>query len=184
MELDKTIKAEKTAETTPATAETPAETPKSDAPDASSAADSSQPETPSAEMERRLAGLQAAKDKEIAALKAQIADIERRGVELAAGIEADWKEKLSAATAETENLKTEIGAKSAALDAAKAEVEQLRMKCAETEKALADTQAALEVETERYRAQIGGALQPPQTEGSDAARSWRDAYRAMRGGNQ
>ena len=64
-----------------------------------------------------------------------------------------------------ETLSHDLDAKSQALDAAKADAEQLAAKCAETGKALAETQAALAVETERYRAQVGAAMQPP-AEGS------------------
>ena len=44
---------------------------------------------------------------------------------------------------------------------AQAKVEQLTAKCAEAEKALSETKAALAAETKRYREQIGLALQQP-----------------------
>ena len=129
-----------------------------------------------ADWAKRFAGLQAAKDKQIAALRSEAEDATKRGVELAANIEADWKAKLDGMTAERDaaaqerdalradidNLKADIGEKAAALDAAKAEIEQLTASKAETEKALAETQAALAVETERYRAQVGAAMQPAE----------------------
>ena len=123
----------------------------------------------------RVAGLQAAKDKEIAALKAQLAEAEKlREVAETASAEAAKLEPLRAEAeklqaerdglkAETEKLKSEIAEKTTALDSSKAEIEQLRAKVGEAEKALADSQAALAAETERYREQIGAALQPPKS---------------------
>ena len=123
----------------------------------------------------RVAGLQAAKDKEIAALKAQLAEAEKlREVAETASAEAAKLEPLRAEAeklqaerdglkAETEKLKSEIAEKTTALDSAKAEIEQLRAKVGDAEKALADSQAALAAETERYREQIGAALQPPKS---------------------
>ena len=107
----------------------------------------------------RVAGLQAAKDKEIAALKAEL--------EQATG---DLRSDLAAVTAErdgfkadNEKLTSEIAEKDTALASANAEIEQLRQKVSDAEKALSDTKAALAAETERYREQIGAALQPPKS---------------------
>ena len=107
----------------------------------------------------RVAGLQAAKDKEIATLKAA-------------------QDALSAQMADlksaNEKLTSEIAEKDAALASANTEIEQLRAKVGDAEKALADSQAALAAETERYREQIGLALQPPkkaELHGSDLIRS-------------
>ena len=123
----------------------------------------------------RVAGLQAAKDKEIAALKAQLAEAEKlREVAEAASAEAAKLEPLRAEAeklqaerdglkAETEKLKSEIAEKTTALDSAKAEIEQLRAKVGDAEKALSQTKAALAAETERYREQIGAALQQPKS---------------------
>ena len=83
----------------------------------------------------RLAGLQAAKDKELAAAAAQA------------------KEQI-------EKLTADLGEKTKALDAANAEVEQLKSKNAEVSTALATAQAALEKSETRYREQIGAALKP------------------------
>jgi len=113
----------------------------------------------------RLAGLQAAKDKELAEMSAKYkADLaamkERHEAELAENDAAQ-----AAALAERDErikvLQADIGAKEQALAEAKASAEQLATKCAETEKALAETQAALKVETKRYREQVGLALQQP-----------------------
>ena len=95
----------------------------------------------------RLAGLQAAKDKEIAALKAERDSLSSQIADLKSA-----NEKLTA----------DIGAKDQALADAQESVKQLEAKRAEAEKALADSQAALAAETERYREQVGAALQPPK----------------------
>lgn len=96
----------------------------------------------------RLAGLQAAKDKEIAALKTERDSLSSQIADLKSA-----NEKLTA----------DIGAKDQALADAQESVKQLEAKRAEAEKALADSQAALAAETERYREQIGAALQPPKS---------------------
>ena len=97
----------------------------------------------------RLAGLQAAKDKEIAALKTERDSLSSQIADLKSA-----NEKLTA----------DIGAKDQALADAQESVKQLEAKRAEAEKALAGSQAALAAETERYREQIGAALQPPKSE--------------------
>lgn len=107
----------------------------------------------------RVAGLQAAKDKEIAALKA---DIEKATGDLRSDLAAMTAER-DGLKAENEKLTSEIAEKTTALDFANAEIEQLRAKVGDAEKALADSQAALAAETERYREQIGLALQPPKS---------------------
>lgn len=121
----------------------------------------------------RISGLQAAKDKEIAALRNANEDLQRRGVAALSALEEQTKEQLAAKDAELAELKekfqADIDAKSAALDEAKAEAEQLRSKCAEAEKALSETKAALDAEIERYRAQVGGALQQPDGNGGVAS---------------
>ena len=131
----------------------------------------------------RVAGLQAAKDKEIAELRAEFEDYKKRSVEALAAAESQSKEQLAAKDAELaakdeeiaqlkatdgENVQkivkfeADIAQKSEALDAARAEVEQLKAKVGETEKALSETKAALEVENKRYRDQVGAALTIPQ----------------------
>ena len=120
----------------------------------------------------RLSGLQAAKDKEISELRGKLVEMSDQ---YKADI-ADMKARHEAALAENDNaqavalterdehiktLQADIAEKTAALDAAKAEVEQLRAKVGETEKALAETRAALDAETKRYREQVGLALQQP-----------------------
>lgn len=87
----------------------------------------------------RVAGLQAAKDKEIASLRAE----------------------LDTALAQVKDLTADLDAKTSAFDSATAEIEQLKANCAEAKKALADVQAALAAEQERYREQVGTALQQP-----------------------
>ena len=118
----------------------------------------------------RLSGLQAAKDKELAEMsakyKADLAEQKQRHMEeLAAKCNEVASATAEAARAETaatiETLNADIAEKTQALDAAKAEAEQLRAKVGEAEKALAETRAALEAETKRYREQVGLALQQP-----------------------
>ena len=125
----------------------------------------------------RVAGLQAAKDKEIAALKAEIAslgdknaELQKKGVELLAAAEDQHKVAV-------QKFESDIKERDEALAAAKAECEQLRAELDKTTKALSDTKAALDAETERYRAQVGGALQQPDGEG--AFRAFPDAVKKL-----
>ena len=89
----------------------------------------------------RVAGLQAAKDKEIASLRGE----------------------LDTALAQVKDLSADLDAKTSAFDSATAEIEQLKANCAEAKKALAGAQAALAAEQERYREQVGAALQQPKS---------------------
>lgn len=109
---------------------------------------------------KRFSGLQAAKDKEIASLRAQVAANETALSEAKAAHDAQMDELRSS----HETLQADIDAKQTALAEAQAKVEQLSAKCAEAEKALAQTQAALAAETKRYREQVGLALQQPAEE--------------------
>ena len=125
----------------------------------------------------RVAGLQAAKDKEIAALKAEIAslgdknaELQKKGVELLAAAEDQHKVAV-------QKFESDIKERDGALAAAKAECEQLLAELDKTTKALSDTKAALDAETERYRAQVGGALQQPDGEG--AFRAFPDAVKKL-----
>ncbi len=147
--------------------------------------------------EARFKGLQAAKDKEIAALRDDLAGAEERHkaamaeqtdrhADALAKIEADHQAEMAelrSQLAEFENvnsinesLSADIDAKQKALAEAQAKAEQLSAKCAEVEKALAATQAALAAETERYREQIGLALQQP----TDAAAEYALALERAR----
>ena len=100
----------------------------------------------------RVAGLQAAKDREIAELRAakekEIAELKGENEKFAAQVK---------------DLTADIDAKALAFDGATATIKQLEAKCAETEKALAGAQAALAAEQERYREQVGAALQQPKS---------------------
>ena len=125
----------------------------------------------------RLAGLQAAKDKEIAALKAEIeslgaknAELQKKCVEMLAAAEDQHKVAI-------QKFEADIKERDGALAAAKAECEQLRAELDKTTKALSDTKAALDAETERYRAQVGTALQQPDGEG--AFRAFPDAVKKL-----
>lgn len=125
----------------------------------------------------RLSGLQAAKDKEIAALKAEIAslgekntEILKKGVAMLAAAEDQHKVAIA-------KFEADIKERDEALASAKAEREQLRAELDKTTKALSDTKAALEAETERYRAQVGAALQQPQD--ADEFSSFPDAVKKL-----
>ena len=113
----------------------------------------------------RLAGLQAAKDKELAEMsakyKADLAAMKERHEAAFAENDAAQAAALAERDERIKNLQADIDAKQKALAEAQAKAEQLSAKCAETEKALAETRAALDAETERYREQIGLALQQP-----------------------
>ena len=89
----------------------------------------------------RVAGLQAAKDKEIASLRGE----------------------LDTALAQVKDLSADLDAKTSAFDSATTEIEQLKANCAEAKKALAGAQAAFAAEQERYREQVGAALQQPKS---------------------
>lgn len=94
----------------------------------------------------RVAGLQAAKDREVAALKAQASEL---------------AEKIG-------TLETDALALATALDAAKAAAEQLAAERDGAKRELSETKAALDAERQRYREQVGLALRPPQ--GANAGR--------------
>lgn len=100
----------------------------------------------------RVAGLQAAKDREIAELRAakekEIAELKGENEKFAVQVK---------------DLTADFDAQVKALEAAQERNKQLHAKCTETEKALADVQAALAAEQERYRAQVGAALQQPKS---------------------
>lgn len=101
----------------------------------------------------RLAGLQAAKDKQLADLRSEFDDYKKLA-------EATFAATTEKAKAEIEKLTADLGEKTKALDAAQADVEQLKSKNAEISTALAEAQAALEKSETRYREQIGAALKP------------------------
>ena len=100
----------------------------------------------------RVAGLQAAKDKEIAELRAA------KDKEI-----AELKGENEKFAVQVKDLTADFDAQVKALEAAQERNKQLHAKCTETEKALADAQAALAAEQERYRAQVGAALQQPKS---------------------
>ena len=114
---------------------------------------------------KRVAGLQAAKDKELAELRGKlaemIADMKARHEAALAENDAAQAAALAERDERIKNLQADIAEKAEALGAAQAEVEQLRAKVGEAEKALAETRAALDAETKRYREQVGLALQQP-----------------------
>lgn len=125
----------------------------------------------------RVSGLQAAKDKEIAALKAEIAslddknaELQQKGVKMLAAAEEQHKVAV-------QKFEADIKERDEALASAKAESEQLHAELEKTTTALSETKAALDAEIERYRAQVGGALQQPGGEG--AFRAFPDAVKKL-----
>lgn len=129
----------------------------------------------------RVAGLQAAKDKELFEMSNRYkADLAARkesyDAEVAALSEriAEFESQVQAFAAEKESILSDLAEKTAALDSAKADIEQLTAKVSDAEAALAESQAALEREQTRYREQVGIALrQPvePERHGADLIRS-------------
>lgn len=110
----------------------------------------------------RLSGLQAAKDRELAELREKFnADLAAMNAKLAENDNAQAV-ALTERDERIKNLQADIAEKVEALGAAQAEVEQLRAKVGESEKALSETKAALAAETKRYREQVGLALQQPE----------------------
>lgn len=93
----------------------------------------------------RVSGLQAAKDKEIAALKAEINSIKANAATLSSDLD-ESRQALAVAKAD--------------LLSAQSVVEQLRATAEATSKELSETKAALETAETRYREQVGLALKP------------------------
>ena len=127
----------------------------------------------------RVSGLQAAKDKEINALKAELDGLKKtdgENVQKIVGLQAEidkFTEFLKANNLENlEALKTKLAEQTTALDAANANVKQLTDKLAETEKSLSATKADLSAQIERYRDQLGIALHQP--DGKDSKLTGRD----------
>lgn len=115
----------------------------------------------------RVSGLQAAKDKEINALKAELSALKPGAEELAA-----LRPEVEALRAEKKTLSAKLAEQTEALAAANANVEQLSSKLAETEKSLSATKADLSAQIERYRDQLGVALHQP--DGKDSTLTGRD----------
>ena len=100
----------------------------------------------------RVAGLQAAKDKEIAALKTEIAELST-AKETAASDLGKSREALDAANATVKQLTADAEKTAKELSDAKAAF-------AKATKELSDTKAALAKAEARYREQVGHALKP------------------------
>ncbi len=113
---------------------------------------------------KRVAGLQAAKDKELAEMSAKYkADLLAMKESHEAAMAENDAAQAAALTERDErikNLLADTEAQQKALAEAQAKVEQLSAKCAEAERALSETKAALDAETKRYREQVGLAMQP------------------------
>lgn len=129
------------------------------------------------EWQARLAGLQAAKDKELAEMSSKYkADL--------AAANARHEEALAALRAEKDSISTQLDESRKALTAAQAEASSYKAKVEEGEKALADLREQLDAEIAQHRKLASAALKQPATVGgSDAAKAWTVAYRAMKQGN-
>ena len=127
--------------------------------------------------EARLAGLQAAKDRELSEMSAKYkADL--------AEIKARHEEALAALRAEKDSISAQLDESQKALAAAQTEASSYKAKIAEGEKALADLRKQLDAEIAQHRKLASAALKQPATVGgSDAAKAWTMAYRAMKQGN-
>ena len=127
----------------------------------------------------RVSGLQAAKDKEINALKTELAALRPDFDALKAAKEsADTALAAFFKEAGVENLvalQAKLAEQTAALDAANANVKQLQSKLAETEKSLSATKADLSAQIERYRDQLGAALHQPDGKPTYSSNSERIA---------
>lgn len=112
----------------------------------------------------RVSGLQAAKDKEIAELRAALSDMQKNSLDALASLEAEKNGEIAALKEANEKFETDIAEKVAALDALNGEVEQLKAAVSEATTALEKSQAALEASENRYREQVGLALKVPKNE--------------------
>lgn len=112
----------------------------------------------------RVSGLQAAKDKEIAELRAALSDMQKNSLDALASLEAEKNGEIAALKEANAKFETDIAEKVAALDALNGEVEQLRAAVSEATTALEKSQAALEASENRYREQVGLALTQPKNE--------------------
>lgn len=110
----------------------------------------------------RVSGLQAAKDKEIAELRAALGDMQKNSLDALASLEAEKNGEIAALKEENEKFETDIAEKVAALDALNGEVEQLKATVSEATSALEKSQVALEASENRYREQVGLALTQPK----------------------
>jgi hypothetical protein len=123
----------------------------------------------------RVSGLQAAKDKEINALKADLSAKDVQMAELRSASDALATFLKEAGVENIEALKTKLSEQTTALDAANANVKQLTDKLAETEKSLSSTKADLSAQIERYRDQLGVALHQPDGKPTYSSNSERIA---------
>lgn len=112
----------------------------------------------------RVSGLQAAKDKEIAELRAALSEMQKNSLDALASLEAEKNGEIAVLKEANEKFETDIAEKVAALDALNGEVEQLKATVSEAKTALEKSQAALEASENRYREQVGLALKVPKNE--------------------
>jgi len=105
--------------------------------------------------EARLAGLQAAKDKELAEMS------NKYKADLAAA-NARHEEALAALRAEKDSISTQLDESRKALASAQAEVSSFKAKVEEGEKALADLREQLDAEIAQHRKLASAALKQPE----------------------
>ncbi|MBO7686717.1 MAG: ATP-dependent Clp protease proteolytic subunit [Kiritimatiellae bacterium] len=109
----------------------------------------------------RLAGLQAAKDKELAEMsakyKADLAAIKDRQAESLAAVQAQMDEIISAKN----QISAQLEERTQELAKAQAEVSSLTQRLADSEKALAQTREQLDGEIAQHRKLASAALQQP-----------------------
>lgn len=148
---------------------------------------------------KRVAGLQAAKDKEIAELNqalkesreiaaqfsADLAERDNKVAELSAQIVendkdiASLQDAVKTAELRSTELSSNLEAAQKALAESESSREQLSRDLDQTKTDLASTQASLEAETQRYREMVGNALAQPDTGLPESAKSWKASYREV-----
>ena len=143
----------------------------SSAPPASEAG--SVPAAEAADWESRLAGLQAAKDRELAEMsakyKADVADMKRR-----------HEEALAAIRAEKDAVSSQLDESAKALATAQAEASSLKQKLGDAESALAQTREQLDEEIKQHRKLASAAMQQPVGEAATSLDKWTAAMREIR----
>lgn len=128
----------------------------------------------------RVAGLQAAKDKQIAELTAAkdatVAELTEKLEKANAA-----KDRVAELEAKVTNFEADDAKKSEALEALGFEsVEQLATKYGEVVKELSETKAALAAEIERYREQVGAAMHVSQAKPTEGLSGREKALVALR----
>ena len=123
--------------------------------------------------EARLAGLQAAKDRELAEMsakyKADIVDMKQR-----------HEEALAAIRAEKDAVSSQLDESAKALATAQAEASSLKQKLGDAESALAQTREQLDEEIKQHRKLASAAMQQPVGEAATSLDKWTAAMREIK----